>query len=136
MGAAPAAQPHARRGKTIRVFPHMSVSVALPAVFGRLAEQLRLQREDVVKHAIDAPALEAMVGDHTGALQVLAQRRSERTVDACLPPHLRLFEKLQAAVERKLPGPMALELHVSPFRAPRHERRGCCLLYTSDAADD
>src|SRR6202521_5779799 len=38
-------------------------TVSLPAVFGRLAQQLSLKREDVIEHAIDAPALEAMVGD-------------------------------------------------------------------------
>jgi hypothetical protein len=39
-----------------------------------LTQELSLQREDVVKDAIDAPAFEAMVGDHTGALEVAAQR--------------------------------------------------------------
>src|SRR5258708_22149431 len=92
----------------------------VPAVLRRLTEQLRLQREDVVEHAIDAPALESMVRDDAGALEILAQGRSERSVDPRLPSHLRLLEQLKAAVERKLPGPMAFELHLSPSRAPRH----------------
>src|SRR5450759_595064 len=50
-----------------------SGAVALPAVLGRLTEQLRLQREDVIEDAIDAPALEAMIGDHPGVFQVAAQ---------------------------------------------------------------
>src|SRR5450631_3335881 len=49
------------------------VSVALPAVLGRLTEQLRLQREDVIEDAIDAPTREAMIGDHPGVFQVAAQ---------------------------------------------------------------
>jgi len=49
------------------------IPVALPAVLGRLTEQLRLQREDVIENAIDAPTLEAMIGDHPGVFQVAAQ---------------------------------------------------------------
>jgi hypothetical protein len=44
-----------------------------------------------------------MVGDHPGALEVAAQRCSERPVDARPASHLRLFEQLEAPVERKLP---------------------------------
>ena len=73
-------------------------SVSLPAVLGRLTEQLGLQREDVVQHAIDPPALEAVVGYDAGALEVLAQGCSKGPVDARLPSHLRLFKQLQAAV--------------------------------------
>src|SRR5260370_7086893 len=88
----------------------------MPAVLGRLTEQLRLQREDVVEHAIDAPALQSMVRDHAGALEIFAQGRSKRSVDPRLPSHLGLFEQLKAAVERKLPGPLAFELQGSPSR--------------------
>src|SRR5579864_6404555 len=35
-------------------------TVVVPAVFGILAEKLRLQREDVVQHAVDAAPLHAM----------------------------------------------------------------------------
>jgi hypothetical protein len=49
------------------------ISVALPAVLRRLSKQLGLEREDVVQHAIDAPSLEAMVGDDSGMLQVTPQ---------------------------------------------------------------
>lgn len=75
------------------------VSVALAAVLRRLAEQLRLQRKDVVEYTVDAPSFEAMVGDHTGPLEVSAQRNPERPIDAGLPFHLRLFEQLQAPIE-------------------------------------
>ena len=47
---------------------------AVPAVLRRLAEQLGLQREDVIEDAIDSPALEAVLGDHTGSLEMPAQR--------------------------------------------------------------
>src|SRR5260370_33269234 len=100
-------------------FASYLVSVVMPAVLGRLTEQLRLQREDVVEHAIDAPALQSMVRDHAGALEIFAQGRSKRSVDPRLPSHLGLFEPLKAAVDRKLPRPMALALHVMPYRVPR-----------------
>jgi hypothetical protein len=35
-----------------------------------LAQELRLQREYVVQHPIDTPALEAVVRDHAGAVEV------------------------------------------------------------------
>ncbi|MHB8613506.1 MAG: hypothetical protein ACYDAL_13910 [Candidatus Dormibacteraceae bacterium] len=74
----------------------------MAAVLGGLAEQLRLQREDVVEHAIESPSFQAMIGDHAGALEMASQRSAQRSVDAGLPFHLRLFEQLQAAVEREL----------------------------------
>ena len=46
---------------------------SVPAVLRRLTEQLGLQREDVVEDAIYAPALEPVLGDHTGTLEVAAQ---------------------------------------------------------------
>jgi len=65
-----------------------------------LTEQLGLQREDVIQDAIDAPAFEAVFGDHTSTLEMAAQRRSERSVDARLSPHLGLFEHMEAPIER------------------------------------
>jgi hypothetical protein len=75
-------------------FPSYLVPVSLAAVFGCLSEQLGLQGEDVVQDAIDPPSFEAMVGDHTGVLEVAAQGHSERPIDARLPPHLRILEQL------------------------------------------
>jgi hypothetical protein len=75
----------------------------LATIFRRLAEELRLQRKDVVEDAIDAPSFEAMVCDHTGPLQVPAQIDTERPVDARLSPNLCLFEQLQAPIECTLP---------------------------------
>jgi hypothetical protein len=46
---------------------------AVPAVLRRLTEQLSLQGEDVIEDAIDAPALEAVLGDHAGTLEMAAQ---------------------------------------------------------------
>src|SRR5258708_27958806 len=83
----------------------------MPAVLGRLTEQLRLQREDVVEHAIDAPALQSMVRDHAGALEIFAQGRSKRSVDPRLPSHLGLFEQLKAARS---------EEHTSELQSPDH----------------
>jgi hypothetical protein len=47
-----------------------SAAVALSAILRGLSEQLRLQREDVVQDPIDAPTLEAMVGDDAGPVKV------------------------------------------------------------------
>ncbi|HEV1991895.1 MAG TPA: hypothetical protein VGR34_03410 [Candidatus Dormibacteraeota bacterium] len=44
----------------------------MPAVLRRLSEQLGLQSEDVIEDAIDAPALEAVFGDHTGTFEMTA----------------------------------------------------------------
>jgi hypothetical protein len=68
--------------------------VALAAILRSLAEQLRLQREDVVEHPIDSPAFEPVVRDHARALEVTAQRGSKRPVDARLSSHLGLLEQL------------------------------------------
>ena len=80
-----------------------SGTVALPAVLGRLAEQLGLQCEDVVEHAIDSPALEPMVRDHPSALEVLSQGCPKWAVDSRLATDLSLLEQLQATIQRKLP---------------------------------
>ena len=87
-------------------------SCALAAVLGGLAEQLRLQGEDVVENAIDAPALEAVVGNHPSSLEMVAQRSPQRSVDTRSPSHLRLFEQLEAAVKRELAKPVIPNCHV------------------------
>src|ERR1700716_3088362 len=92
-----------------------SGAVGQAAVLWRLTEKLRLQREDVVEHAINAPALQAMLDHPSGTLEVTSQRRPKQPVDARLSFHLGLFQQLEAAVEGKLPGSMG-NLHVRPFR--------------------
>lgn len=72
------------------------------AVLGLLTEQLRLQGEDVVQHAVDAPPLQPVVGDDAGVLEVAAKRGPQRAVDARLTADLGLFEQLQAPVEGDL----------------------------------
>jgi len=64
---------------------------------------LGLQSKYVIQDAVDAPPFEAMVGDHAGPLQVPAKPCSERPIDPRLSPDLRLFEHLQAPIERELP---------------------------------
>jgi hypothetical protein len=39
-----------------------------------LPEQLRLQREDVVEHAIHPPSLEPVIRDHAGPLEMTSKR--------------------------------------------------------------
>lgn len=82
---------------------YRSGTVSLAAVLGRLPEQLGLEGEDVIEHAVDAATFEAMVGDDPGALEMAPKRASERPVDPGLPPHLRIFEHLQATIESDLP---------------------------------
>ena len=89
------------------------------AVLRFLPEQVRLQREDVVEHPVDAPALEAVVRNHPGVLQVATERCPERTVDPRLPTNLRLFEELQAPVERDLPRPVRPDTHSVPSTSTR-----------------
>jgi hypothetical protein len=48
-------------------------TVALAAVLRSLPQELRLQGEYVVQHPIDAPALEAVIRDHAGAVEVPPQ---------------------------------------------------------------
>jgi hypothetical protein len=66
-------------------------SVVVPALLGILAQQLGLQGEDVVQDAIDSPALEPVVRDHTCVLEVSAQRVAEPSVDPRLSAHLGVF---------------------------------------------
>jgi hypothetical protein len=83
-----------------------SAAVALAAILGFLTQQLSLQREDVVQDPIDPPALETMVGDDAGAVEVPPQQRAQRPVNARATSDLGFFEKLQAAVECKLAEPV------------------------------
>jgi len=99
----------------------MSRTVVVPALLWLLAEQLRLKGEDVVEHPVDAPALEPMIGDDPGVLEVVAQRRAKRTVDARLAADLRLFQKLQAPIERKLSGLVGPDVHSVPSTSTRPE---------------
>lgn len=85
---------------------------ALATILWRLAQQLRLEGEDVVENTIDAPAFKAVVGDHPGPLEVTAQRSPKRSVDPRSPAHLRLLEQLKAAVQRELAQPVPADAHV------------------------
>src|SRR5215831_349445 len=77
-------------------------SGALPPLLRLLAEQLRLQREDVIQHAVDAAPLEPVLRDDPRMLERAPQRRTQRSVDADLALHLSLLEDLQAAIQREL----------------------------------
>ncbi len=85
---------------------------ALPAILRRLAEELGLEGEDVVEDPIDAPALEAVLGDHPRVLELCAQQGSKRAVDPRSSTHLGLLEQLQTAVECELPEPVLANAHV------------------------
>src|SRR6185437_1098302 len=67
---------------------------SLAPILGRLTQQLRLKREDVVEDTVDAPALEPVVRDHASALEVLAQGGSQGPVDAGAAANLGLLEQL------------------------------------------
>src|SRR5260370_18558501 len=72
-----------------------------------------MQCEDVVEDPIDPTALETMVRDDAGALQVPPERRTQRPVDARATSNLGFLEKLQAAVEGKLAEPVLANRHLS-----------------------
>lgn len=100
-----ASQSRTRRGSGLR-------PGALAAVLRALPEQLRLQGEDVIQHSIDAPSLQAVVGDHARPLEVAAKRGTQRPIDPRSPGHLGLFEQLQASIERELAQPVLPDRHV------------------------
>ena len=87
-------------------------SRALAPILGALAEQLRLQGKHVIKHAIYAPALQAVVGDDARSLEMVSQRYAERTVDPSPAGNLRLLEQLQTSVKRELAEPVLPNGHV------------------------
>src|SRR5487761_1242491 len=87
-------------------------SSTLAAILGALAEQLCLLRKDVIQDAIDAPALEPMVRDHTGPLEMIAQRAAQGAVDARPPSHLGLLQQLQTSIEGELAQPVVGGPHV------------------------
>lgn len=89
------------------------------AVLRLLPEQLGLKGEDVIKHPIDAPALEPVVGDDAGVLEVAAQRSPQGAVDARLAADLGLLEQLQAPIERELPCLMGRVVHSVPSTSTR-----------------
>src|SRR5690242_7223388 len=91
-----------------------SEPVVVARVLRLLAEEVRLEGEDVVEDAVDPPSLEPVICDHAGALEVAAKRRPEKPVDPSLAADLRLLEQLQAPVEGKLPRPVCPDHHSVP----------------------
>jgi hypothetical protein len=59
-----------------------SAAVALATILRFLTQQLSLEREDVIEDPIDPPALEAMVGDDAGALEVTPEQGAQGSIDA------------------------------------------------------
>jgi hypothetical protein len=88
-----------------------SAAIALAAIFRGLSEQLRLQREDVIQHPIDPPALEAMVGDDARAVEMPPQQGAQRPIDPRATSDLGFLQKLQAAVEGELAEPVFANRH-------------------------
>ncbi|HEV3406422.1 MAG TPA: hypothetical protein VG364_07460, partial [Candidatus Dormibacteraeota bacterium] len=91
----------------------------MAAVLRLLPQQLGLKGKDVIEHPIDAPALEPVIGDDAGVLEVAAERSPERAVDARLAADLGLLEQLQAPIERELPRLMGREVHSVPSTSMR-----------------
>src|ERR1044072_6643654 len=114
-------------------FPVRSPPGVVPAVLRFLAEQLRLEAEDVVQDTVDAATLEAVVGDHTRAFELTPQRGAELAVDPYLAPNMRLLLQLEAAVERELLGPVDLDVDAVPSTStlPVSVTRTCTLLSAS-----
>src|SRR5579864_8706063 len=93
--------------------------VVVPAVLWLLPEEVGLQGEDVVEHAVDAPALEAVIGDNAGLVEVTAQGGSKRAVDSRLAADLGLLQQLQAPVERQLSRFVGRDVHSVPSTSMR-----------------
>jgi hypothetical protein len=91
--------------------PRLRTGALAPILWG-LAEQLGLEGEDVVEHAIDTPALEPVIGNHPSAFQLAPQQSGQRPIDPGAPCHLCLLEKLQAAIESELSHAMLANAHV------------------------
>ena len=91
----------------------------VPRVLGLLAQKLRLQGEDVVQHPVDAAAFETMLGQDARTFEMTPKRRTQRPIDPALAPHLRLFEQLQAPVERVLSRPVRPDAHSVPSTSTR-----------------
>src|SRR5260370_17933744 len=87
-------------------------TVARAAVLRSLPQELCLQGEYVVQDSIDAPALEAVIRDHAGAVEVTPEGDSERSIDTGAPADLRLLQELKAPIERLLAKPGFLHRHV------------------------
>src|SRR5438093_10131971 len=98
----------------------------LPALLRFLAEKLRLQREDVVEHAIDAASLEPVLGYDARVLERSSQRRAQRSIHAHLAAHLRLLEDLQAMVQRQLAQPVLSPAAHTPSTSTRPSRTRTC----------
>ena len=95
-----------------------------------LAEQLGLQREDVVEHTVDTQPFEPVVGDDARMLELQPQRRSELAVDAQLAPHLSFLEELEAPVEGELLRAVRPDVHSVPSTStlPASVTRTCTVL--------
>src|ERR1700737_1251362 len=87
-----------------------------------LAQHPRLQRKDVVEHAIGAATLQAVVRDQAAVAQQVAELESERTVDPDLALGQRVLQQLEAAVERPHTGPIAGVAHAVPRISTRPPR--------------
>ncbi len=85
---------------------------ALAAVLRLLAEKLGLQPEDVVEDSVDAATFEAVVGDHSGALEMVPESSAQRPIHPRAAANLRLLEQLQTAVQSQLAEPVLAHAHV------------------------
>ncbi len=94
-------------------------AVVVPAVLWILPEQLRLEREDVVEHAIDPPPLEPVISDHAGVLELAAERDPQRSINPGLTSDLRFLEKLEAPIKRELLCPVSSQVHAVPSTSTR-----------------
>jgi hypothetical protein len=68
-------------------------------LFHILAEQSRLQRENVVQHAFDPPAFEAMVRDQPAGTQDMAKPVGKWSIDPALTLGESILQDLEALVE-------------------------------------
>jgi hypothetical protein len=104
--------------------PHCSVAVptARPSP-GRLLLVLPqhpgLEREDIVQHAVDPAALQAVVGDQSTVAEKVPEAKAEPAVDPYLALGKLILQQLEATVESSHPSPFAAVSHAVPSTSTR-----------------
>ena len=91
----------------------------VPRVLRLLAQQLRLQREDVVEHAVDPAPFEPVLGEDARPFEMAPERGPQRPVDPYLASDLSLLQQLKAPVEGELPRPVRSDAHSVPSTSTR-----------------
>jgi hypothetical protein len=78
-----------------------------------------LEREDIVQHAVDPAAFEAVVGDQPTVAEKVPEAKAEPAVDPYLALGKLVLQQLEATVESSHPSPFAAVSHAVPSTSTR-----------------